>query len=128
MFGTFQQSCLRIEVSATQQQLSDALLNPSALQRWIWPQFIQNHLPPELYAGLVFTSWAGPIPLEHQVTSVSTGHLCCVLRQSIDGFHEWHWGAGWVQSRLEGVSLLPLRLSNATAIARLKTYLNLTAT
>jgi len=36
-----------------------------------------------------------------------------LLSQGIDGFHEWYWGEGWVQSRLEGVSILPLNLGRS---------------
>ena len=46
-----------------------------------------------------------------------------LLSQGIDGYHEWYWGEGWVQSRLEGVSLLPLNLGQTLNLLRLRTFL-----
>ncbi|MEG5215625.1 hypothetical protein QUB48_07680 [Microcoleus sp. ARI1-A5] len=38
-------------------------------------------------------------------------------------FHQWYWGDGWVQSRLEGVSLLPLNLGQTASLLRLREFL-----
>jgi len=44
-----------------------------------------------------------------------------LLSQGIDGFHEWYWGEGWVQSRLEGVSILP-NLGQTLNLLRLRQF------
>ncbi len=125
MLGTFQQSQLRIELSASTPKISQALLGTVHLRHWLFPQVILDELPPELYPGLVFTSWLGPIPIEHRVETVSTNSVSFVLSRAVDGVHDWHWGESWIQSRLEGISGMPLRLGNAASLLRLKTYLAL---
>lgn len=57
----------------------------------------------ETPSGLKFTSSLGPITIQHQVEVANDHCLRMILSQGIDGFHEWYWGDGWVQSRLEGV-------------------------
>ena len=49
--------------------------------------------------------------------------LRLLLSLGIDGFHEWYWGDGWVQSRLEGVSLLALNLEQTASLLRLREFL-----
>jgi hypothetical protein len=49
--------------------------------------------------------------------------LRLLLSQEIDGFHEWYWGDGWVQSWLEGVSLLALSLGQTASLLRLREFL-----
>jgi hypothetical protein len=123
MLGTFQQSSLRIEVPASEQQLRESLLYPVKLQRWLFPQQLSKGLPEQLQPGLTFTTWLGPIPLEHMVQRAESNCLQLLLSQGIDGFHEWYWGEGWVQSRLEGVSLLPLNLAQTASLMRLRQVL-----
>ena len=123
MFGSFQQSNLRIEIEASAQQIHDSLLCPAQFQQWLFPQTFSTGLPDRLYPGLVFTSWIGPIPIQHQVDRVDSNGLRFLLSKGIDGFHEWHWGDGWVQSCLEGVSLLPLNLGQTLSLLRLKQFL-----
>jgi hypothetical protein len=125
MFGTFQQSQLRIEMATRANQLTHALLSTEELRRWLLPQVIPGELPPELYPGFVFTSWFGPLPVEHRVETVGTDSVRFVLNRAVDGVHDWSWGEGWVQSRLEGISWVPLRLGNTATLLRLKTYLAL---
>jgi hypothetical protein len=125
MFGTFQQSQLRIELSATAPQLTQALTDTIHLRRWLLPQIIVGELPRELSPGLMFTSWTGFLPVEHRVEALDANSLRLLLSRSIDGIHEWQWGEGWVQSCLEGVSLLPLQAGNTASLLRLKTYLSL---
>jgi hypothetical protein len=119
MFGTFQQSQLRIEIAATSDELAHCLLYPAHLQAWLWPQQFSG-APDKLVAGAQFTSHFGPIALRHQVTTAEDTYLRSLLAESIDGFHEWYWGDGWVQSRLEGVSLLPLKLIQSLSLMRLQ--------
>ncbi|PSB11423.1 hypothetical protein C7B76_23250 [filamentous cyanobacterium CCP2] len=123
MFGTFQQSNLRIEIEASEQQIRDSLLCPSQFRQWLFPQTFSEGLPDRLHKGLVFTSWLGPIPVEHRVDKVESNSLRLIMSKGIDGFHEWHWGDGWVQSSLEGVSLMPLNLGQTLSLLRLRQFL-----
>jgi hypothetical protein len=123
MLGPFQQSNLRVEVNAPAALIRDSLTHPALLQQWLWPQQLSKGLPDQLRTGLTFTSWVGPIMIQHQVEQLSSNDLRFILSQGIDGFHEWHWGEGWVQSRLEGASLLPLNLAQTSALLRLRQFL-----
>jgi hypothetical protein len=123
MLGTFQQSHLRIEVEAPQTSIRDSLLNSEQLRRWLWPQSFSAGLPEQLHQGLTFTTWTGPIAIQHQVEVQDSNCLRLLLSQGIDGYHEWYWGEGWVQSRLEGVSLLPLNLGQTLNLLRLRQFL-----
>ncbi|MDX2228855.1 MAG: hypothetical protein NW220_04430 [Leptolyngbyaceae cyanobacterium bins.349] len=123
MFGTFQQSQIRIEVPASEQALRDHLLQSARLRQWLFPQRFSHGLPEQLQSGLVFTSWIGIVPIQHTVEQAGENTLRLLLSQGIDGFHEWRWGEGWIQSRIEGVSLLPLHLGQTFAIARLRQFL-----
>jgi hypothetical protein len=125
MFGTFQQSQMRVEIEATAAQLSRVLLQTASLRRWLLPQVIHEALPEELSTGLTFTSWTGFVPVAHNVAAVDADGMRLLLSRGIDGVHEWHWGEGWVQSCLMGVSYMPLQAGNAAALLRLKTYLSL---
>jgi hypothetical protein len=125
MLGTFQQSQLRIEIAASTSDLSRALLHTQQLRCWLLPQLIPDELPPELAPGITFTSWIGPIPVEHKVEFVEADTICFSLSRAVDGVHYWSWGEGWVQSRLEGISWVPLHLGNIATLLRLKTYLAL---
>jgi len=123
MFGNFQQSQLRIEVEASETAIRDSLLSPVQLQQWLWPQCLAAGMPEQLHQGLTFTSWTGPVAIQHQVQVATPICLRLLLSQGIDGFHEWYWGEGWVQSRLEGISLLPLNLGQTLSLLRLRQFL-----
>jgi hypothetical protein len=123
MFGNFQQSSLRIEIPATERTLRDSLLQTAKLRHWLFPQQLSRGLPEELHSGLVYTSWLGPIPIQHTVQQSGNNHLCLILSQGVDGFHEWHWGEGWVQSRIEGITLLPVNLAQTLSLLRLRQFL-----
>ncbi|NJM77502.1 MAG: hypothetical protein HC852_19120 [Acaryochloridaceae cyanobacterium RU_4_10] len=123
MLGTFQQSQLRIGMAASASDLSRALLHTQQLRCWLLPQLIPDELPPELVPGVTFTSWIGPVPVEHKVESVGETSICFSLSRAVDGVHDWSWGEGWVQSRLEGISWVPLHVGNIATLLRLKTYL-----
>ena len=123
MLGTFQQSHIRIELDAPQTLIRDSLLCSDRLLRWLWPQRFSAGLPEQLHPGLTFTTWTGPIAIQHKVELVQPNCLRLLLSQGIDGHHEWYWGEGWVQSRLEGVSLLPLNLGQTLTLLRLRNHI-----
>lgn len=123
MLGNFQQSQLRIEVEASETTIQDSLLRPVQLQQWLWPQRLSAGMPEKLHQGLTFTSWTGPVAVHHQVEVVTPICLRLLLSQGIDGFHEWYWGEGWIQSRLEGISVLPLSLGQTLTLLRLRQFL-----
>lgn len=119
MLGTFQHSNLRIEIEASEQQIREMLLSSAQLRQWLFPQTFSG-MPDHLREGTTFTSWIGPIPIHHTVDIATSNTLRLLLSQGIDGFHEWRWGDGWVQSCLEGVSLLPLNLGQTLSLLRLR--------
>ncbi len=123
MLGTFQQSNLRLEVEASESSLRDCLTRPAMLQQWLWPQTFSPGMPERLVQGVEFTSWLGPIAIHHTVVIAEPNSLRLLLSQGVDGFHQWHWGDGWVQSQLEGVSLLPLNLAQTLSLTQLRLYL-----
>jgi hypothetical protein len=122
MLGTFQQSHLRIEVEAPAKTIHDSLLRPAQLERWV-AQRLPAGLPEQLQTGLTFTSWLGPVAIKHQVEVVQPNCLRLLLSGGIDGYHEWYWGEHWVQSRLEGISMLPLALGQTLNLLRLREFL-----
>ena len=123
MLGNFQQSHLRIEVNSPAAAIGDSLLRPSKLSQWLWPQRLSAGLPEHLSEGITYTSWVGPVAIQHQVEVAQPHCLRLLLSQGIDGYHEWYWGEHWVQSRLEGVSLLPLSLGQTLSLLRLREFL-----
>ncbi|MEB3178844.1 MAG: hypothetical protein VKL59_07445, partial [Nostocaceae cyanobacterium] len=123
MLGTFQLSQIRIEVEASEALIRKSLLCPVELQKWLAPQRLAMGMPEELHPGLTFTSWTGPIQINHQVQVATPNSLRLLLCGGIDGFHEWYWGDGWVQSRLEGVSMLPLNLGQTVSLLQLRQFI-----
>ena len=123
MLGNFQQSNLRIEVDASEQMIKDSLLQSDRLKQWMWPQNFAS-LSGKLSPGDTFVSSLGLVEIDHKVDIVEDHSLRLLLSKGIDGFHEWHWGDGWLQSRLEGVSILPLNLCQTLSLFRLRQYLN----
>lgn len=123
MFGTFQQSHLRIEVEATEEKLRQSLTNPKELRQWLWFERISQGLPENLTPGVKFTGWVGPVAIQHEVELAEPNRIRLLLSQGIDGFHEWAWGDGWVQSRIEGISLLPMNLGQTVSLLSLKQHL-----
>ena len=123
MLGSFQTSQLRIEVDASQQAISESLLQPMQLEKWLPSGKLPTGMPEQLNYGFEFTTHIGPITIHQQVDLASENSLRLLLSQGIDGFHEWYWGEGWVQSRLEGISLLPLSLSQTASLLSLRQYL-----
>jgi hypothetical protein len=123
MLGTFQQSLLRIELAASKNAIRDSLLHTSKLRQWLGYQRFSAGLPEKLDSGLTFTSWVGFIAIEHQVEVAQDNCLRLLLSQGIDGYHEWYWGEGWVQSRLEGISVLPINLGQTISLLSLRQFL-----
>ena len=123
MLGTFQQSHLRIEVEAKEQTIRDSLLQTDKLRKWMWLASFSSDLPEKLTEGVTFTSSLGLVEIAHEVQRANNNCLRLLLSKGIDGYHEWHWGDGWVQSRLEGISLLPLNLGQTFSLMRLRQFL-----
>ena len=124
MLGEFQQSHLRIELEAPKNVIGDSLLYPDRMRQWLFPQRFPSELPKKLHSGLTFTSWIGMVEIQHQVQEASDDCLLLLLSKGIDGYHEWYWGDGWVQSRLEGISLLPLNLGQTLSLLRLRQFVS----
>ncbi|NJR65398.1 MAG: hypothetical protein HC772_08915 [Leptolyngbyaceae cyanobacterium CRU_2_3] len=125
MLGTFQQSNLRIEVDASEQRIRHSLLQPAQFRQWLYPQTFSVGLEECLQKSTTFTSWMGPIPILHQVEMAELNGLRILMSKGIDGYHEWYWGEGWVQSRIAGVSILPINLGQTLSLVRLRTFLTL---
>jgi hypothetical protein len=120
MLGNFQRSELRIEVPATPSTIRDRLLSPSAMTKWLFPQQMKFASQDLLTVGTKFETSFGPVVVKVQVDRINSQGLRLLLSQGVDGYHEWFWGEGWVQSRLEGVSLLPLNLYQTATLLRLR--------
>lgn len=138
MFGTYQQSSLRVEIAASSEKIAQSLTELESLRRWMQPQQIYGvtigTLKSPLTVGQSFKSAVGFAPslklelsqIDHQVELLTPDGIRFVLSGAIDGFHEWQWGDGWVQSRLEGVSLLPLSLGQTLSLTKLKQHIQST--
>ncbi|TAE58122.1 MAG: hypothetical protein EAZ87_14825 [Nostocales cyanobacterium] len=126
MLGTFQQSQIRIEIAASADAIHDSLLIPAQLQKWLVGQSFGLGMPEKLTPGLDFTTYTGPIAIHHHVDVARNNCLRLILSGGIDGFHEWYWGEGWVQSRLEGISMLPLDLGQTASLLSLREFLKRT--
>jgi hypothetical protein len=125
MLGNFQQSQLRIEIATSAQAIHHSLLHPVQLEKWLVGQRLAPGMPEELYSGFQFTSWIGPIPIHHRVDVAKANCLRLLLSGGIDGFHEWYWSEGWVQSRIEGISILPLSLGQTLNLLSLRQFLTI---
>lgn len=123
MFGTFQQTTLRVEVNAPAEIIRDSLLQPRQFKQWLWPQTFSAGLPGVLEKGTTFTSYLGPIKIQHRVVDLTPQSIRFLLWEGIDGFHEWCWGDEWVQSRIEGISVLPINLGQSLNLLRLQSFL-----
>ena len=121
MFGQFQQSNIRFEVNASSQTIQASLTEPVQLKKWLWMQRWEKS-PNKLSIGEEFTTYLGPVPVTHRIKTINDKGIRFILSQGIDGFHEWSWDDGWIQSRLEGVSLLPLNLGQTVALLSLRYF------
>lgn len=123
MLGTFQQSHLRIEVEAKEQTIRDSLLQTDNLSKWMGFAKFSSGVPEKLSTGVTFTTSLGFVEIAHEVQTADENCLRLLLSKGIDGYHEWYWGDGWIQSRLEGISLLPLSLGQTFSLMRLRQFL-----
>jgi hypothetical protein len=123
MFGKFQQTALRIEVPADAPSIEDSLLSSQKLRQWLWLHQLSEGIPEKLYPGLNFQSKLGLVKIQHHVEIASDRSLRMILSEGIDGYHEWYWGDGWVQSRIEGISLLPLSWGQTVNLLSLQQFL-----
>jgi hypothetical protein len=123
MFGNFQRSELRIEVPSAANTIRDRLLSPPELTKWLFPQQMSFPSQDRLTEGTKFQGTFGLVTINFQVDRANSQCLRLLMSQGIDGYHEWCWGEGWVQSRLEGISLLPLNLCQTAMLLRLRSAL-----
>ncbi|NJL84605.1 MAG: hypothetical protein HC890_19810 [Chloroflexaceae bacterium] len=124
MLGKFQQSHLRLEIPATKEAIANSLLVPANLSQWLWFFGFPPGLPEKFQPGFTFTSRLGPLAVHYCVEVAAEDCLRLELSGAIDGHHEWYWGNGWVQSRLEGISLLPLNLGQTASLLSLREFLH----
>jgi hypothetical protein len=124
MLGTFQQSSLRIEVDASEEALAKSLTQVKELQNWLWFERFSVGITETLTPGTKLAGRIGLVTIQHEVELAEPNRIRFTLSQGIDGFHEWAWGDGWVQSRIEGISLLPISLGQTATLLSLKQYLN----
>ncbi|WP_324282009.1 hypothetical protein VKI22_15045 [Cyanobacterium aponinum UTEX 3221] len=122
MWGKFQQSELRIEVSADEKKLRDSLLNIEQLEKWFFPLKFQDKRPNQLKSGDKFTIKLGLVEVKNEVEIINSNCIRFMLSGGIDGYQEWCWGDGWIQSRLEGVSVMPLNFAQTMNLLRLRTF------
>jgi hypothetical protein len=123
MLGSFQQCELRIELDASAAAIADLLQCPNQWHRWLPPlpdDTPRDRLPERLTAGTHYRRAIGPLAIAHHVQRAETNSLSLLLSGGIDGHHDWRWGDGWVQSRLEGISPLPLRLAHSLSLQALR--------
>jgi hypothetical protein len=90
------------------------------MTKWLFPQQMKFTSQDLLTVGTKLETSFGPVVVKAQVDRVNSQGLRLILSQGVDGYHEWYWGEGWVQSRLEGVSLLPLNLYQTATLLRLR--------
>jgi hypothetical protein len=122
MLGKFQKSELRIEVKAKETIFRDSLLNVSDLKQWCFPLKFTKKSSSKLSQGDTFSFYLGLIEIKNKVEYVNSNCLRLVLSGGIDGYQEWSWGDGWIQSRLEGISVFPLNLGQTLNLLRLKSF------
>ncbi len=122
MLGKFQSSQLRIEIKASEKILAQSLLNTEELSKWFFPLKLEKKISKNLTTGIKFKSYVGFVEINHEVQSIENNCLRLILSKGIDGYQEWCWGDGWVQSTLEGVSLLPLNLGQTLNLLRFREY------
>jgi hypothetical protein len=108
MFGNFQQSHLRIELAGTSQEIGQKLSSVDGLGRLLAPGKMSYSGAQPLRVGDNFATTWGWLKVEQQVALASDRSLRLLLHGAIDGYQEWSWGDGWVQSCTVGVSALPL--------------------
>ncbi|MER3476093.1 MAG: hypothetical protein C4287_05445, partial [Leptolyngbya sp. ERB_1_2] len=96
MFGTFQQSSLRIEVESSEETLTKSLTQMKELQNWLWFERFSVGISDTLAIGTKLTGRIGLVTIQHEVELAEPNRIRFLLSQGVDGFHEWAWGNGWV--------------------------------
>jgi hypothetical protein len=122
MLGTFQQSTVRVQVAASGALLRRCLTEFALVRQWAWLQNFPTDLPATMSRGLVFDSFFGPVRLGHRIEQLDDDELHMVLWGGVDGHMRWQWGDGWLQSTVEGVSLIPLALGQTTLLDALTRF------
>ncbi|BAQ65984.1 hypothetical protein [Geminocystis sp. NIES-3709] len=122
MLGKFQKSELRIEVKVEETVFRDCLLDISKLKQWFFPLKFKKNSINKLSEGDTFSFYLGLIEIKNKVDFIDNNCIRLILSGGIDGYQEWCWGDGWIQSRLEGISLLPLNLGQTVNLLRLKSF------
>lgn len=120
MLGKFQKSELRIEVKATKKVINNCLLDINQLKQWFFPLKFDHNSSEKLSVNDSFSFYLGVIEIKNKVDLINSNGIRIILSGGIDGYQEWTWGDGWIQSRLEGVSILPLNLAQTLNLLRLK--------
>lgn len=120
MLGKFQKSELRIEVKTTQEAIGNCLLDINQLKQWFFPLKFDHNSSEKLSVNDSFSFYLGVIEIKNKVDLINSNGIRIILSGGIDGYQEWTWGDGWIQSRLEGVSILPLNLAQTLNLLRLK--------
>lgn len=122
MLGTLQSSTIRVEVEAGSSTLRRCLTEVDLLRQWIWPQQLQGSLPASLEMGSTFNAQCGPVSIMHQVETLLPERLRLLMWGGADGYCDWLWGNGWVQLRVEAVSLLPLGMGQLLILRQLQQF------
>ncbi len=122
MLGKFQKSELRIEVKVKETVFRDCLLDINKLKQWFFPLKFQQNSSEKLSQGDTFSFYLGLIEIKNKVDFIDSNCVRLILSGGIDGYQEWCWGEGWIQSRIEGISLLPLNLGQTLNLLRLKSF------
>ncbi|MBL1209038.1 hypothetical protein [Geminocystis sp. GBBB08] len=122
MLGKFQKSELRIEVKVKDTVFRDCLLDINQLKQWFFPLKFAQNTSEKLSQNDTFSFYLGLIEIKNKVDFIDQNCLRLILSGGIDGYQEWCWGDGWIQSRLEGVSVLPLNLGQTFNLLRLKSF------
>jgi hypothetical protein len=120
MLGNFQQSQIRIEVTASATAIRQQLFSPVYLRQWLAPAKLSLENDDFLRVDRSFSIELGPVKVDKLVSVASIDSLRLILSAGIDGYQEWYWGDGWLQSRLEGISMLPLGLLQTANLTRLR--------
>jgi hypothetical protein len=120
MLGQFQQSEVRLEVPAPAAAIRHCFSSPEQLRFLVAPGRLspQENRPLQRGDRLTFQG-----PGWSTIALVDLCHdrgLRLLLHGAIDGYQEWSWGDGWVQSVWVGVSVLPLGLIQSWQLGRLQ--------
>jgi hypothetical protein len=122
MLGKFQKSELRIEVKVKETVFRDCLLDINKLKQWFFPLKFEQNSSEKLSQGDTFSFYLGLIEIKNKVDFIDSNCVRLILSGGIDGYQEWCWGEGWIQSRIEGISLLPLNLGQTLNLLRLRSF------